>query len=60
LPDDLARDWRKLTAQREEGGGLAYTVRAEEGDHLAPIDSQVDVADNGHAVVADGQAASFE
>jgi len=57
---ELPGDPGKLTAQCEEGGRLAYAVRTEEGDHLAPIDSQVDVADDRNAVVADGQAASFE
>ena len=43
--------------RRQQRGGLAGAVRTEQGDHLALVDVQVEVADDGDAVVAGGHVA---
>jgi hypothetical protein len=45
---------------RQQRRGLARTVRAEQGDHLAGADGEVDLAQHGGAAVPGGQAIEFK
>ena len=44
---DLSLERWQLAGEREQGRRLARAVRADERDHLARVDTQVEIADTG-------------
>ena len=56
VPLHFAGEWLQLSGEGEERRALAGAVRAEDEQHLARSDLEVDVVDRGLVVVAGGEA----
>ena len=58
-PDVALHDRHEL-ADRQQRGGLAGTVRAEQGHHLTLVDVEIEMADDRRAVVTGRQVVDLE
>ena len=56
----LAGDRRQLARERQQGGGLPGTVRADQRHDLAGLDPEIEIADDRHRAVPGGQPATLE